>query len=95
MRAIPPSLRNELASDPYYEKCCLSHLGVCEGRIEWHHNLIYAGRQQNRKFCILPLCHGHHMRANNKEVREKLDRIMESRATPEDLAEFPRRAWKK
>lgn len=93
MRAIPLSLRNELSNDPYYEKCCLSYTGMCLGRIEWHHNLIYAGRQQNKKFCILPLCKYHHIRADLKPIREKLDKIMEDRATPEDLAEYPRRKW--
>jgi len=91
MRAIPQSLKDEMAKDPYYEKCVLAYTGMCEGRIEWHHNLIYAGRQVNRKFCILPLCHGHHMRADSKPIKEKLNAIMVSRATEEDLAEFPRR----
>lgn len=95
MRAIPPSLRAEMADDPYYAKCCLDYTGMCNGRIEWYHNLIYAGRQQNRKFCILPLCHAHHMRADLKPIKEKLDKIMVSRATPEDLAEYPRKAWQK
>lgn len=95
MRQIPQSLKDELAADPYYQKCCLDYTGMCEGRIEWHHALLYGGRQQNRKFCILPLCHGHHLRAENREIKAKLEAIMVSRATAEDLAEYPRRQWNK
>lgn len=95
MRKIPEELRNEMASDPYYEKCCLTSYGGCSGRIEWHHNLIYAGRQQNHKWCILPICHQHHMKAENHEIRVILDKIMILRATPEELAEYPKRTWPK
>lgn len=93
MRAIPQKLRDEMAQDPYYSQCVLKDSGVCLGRIEWHHALIYGGRQQNRKFCILPLCQGHHRKADDKLIKAKLDKIMYDRATPEDLAEYPRRKW--
>lgn len=95
MRKIPEDLRNEMAQDPYYEKCCLAHLGGCNGRIEWHHQLIYAGRQQNHKWCILPICHFHHSKAQNSQINAILEQIMASRATPEELAEYPRRKWSK
>lgn len=95
MRKIPQELKDEMSVDPYYQECCLLVLGNCGGRIEWHDNLIYAGRQQNHKWCILPLCHDHHMKADNKEIKPLLDDIMVSRATPEELAEYPKRQWKK
>ena len=93
MKKIPEQLREEMSNDPYYTKCCLSYTNNCEGRIEWHHNFIYAGRQQNHKWCILPLCHGHHLRADTKTIKPLLDRIMIDRATSEDLAEYPKRKW--
>jgi hypothetical protein len=79
MRPIPPKLREEMAEDQWYKSCCLSYLGGCEGKIDWHHHLIYAGRQVNEKFAILPLCQVHHKQANNQEVRERLDLIMIAR----------------
>lgn len=79
--------------DPFMHKCCLSFMGFCGGRVEWHHNLIYAGRQVNEKWCIVPVCHNHHMRAENKEVKKQLDRVMMSRATEKDLKQFPRKDW--
>lgn len=95
MRKIPPPLRDKLANDKWYKKCCLSpetckisNLGTCGGRIEWHHNLIYAGKQVNEPFCILPVCHNHHYKAQNKTVKEVMDLIMWSRATSQQIGEY-------
>lgn len=77
MRPIPQSLRNNLASKKFYEKCC-----VCGASgVQWHHNLIYRSRQENEEFCILPLCIPCHDKARNKEFKEKLDWIMWNRAS--------------
>jgi len=88
MRAIPPKLRQEISDDPYYSKCCLAYLGGCNGRIEYHHNLIYGNRQQNFKWCILPVCHAHHEIEKRKDIGEQLDWIMLSRASVFDLMPF-------
>ncbi len=84
MRKIPPALREEMANDKYYKKCCLADF-QCAGRIEWHHNLMYGGSQVNEKWSILPLCHAHHSKADKTNVREKLDWIMLNRGTDEEL----------
>ena len=82
MRPIPKKLKEDMASDPFYKQCCITGLGD----VEWHHNLIFAGRQVSQKFCILPL---------NKEVhrdivkyRERCDWIMWNRATPREREEY-------
>ena len=93
MRKIPEELKTELLADPFMQTCCMSYSGMCEGRIEWHHNLIYAGRQQNCRPCILPLCHGHHLKADYKPIKEILNKIMSQRATPEEKALYPKRKW--
>lgn len=87
MRPIPKKLREELSDDPFYKMCCLSN-NKCDGRVQWHHALRYVGRQINRRFCILPVCENHHGSANSPLVKEKLDHIMLSRATDEELREF-------
>lgn len=81
MNHIPKALNDELNEDPFYRKCCLSFLGGCGGRIERHHNLIYAGRQYQAKFAILPACHDHHDMARNTEIKERFDWVMLNRAT--------------
>jgi hypothetical protein len=51
MRPIPKKLRDELNSDPYYSRCCLNN-GDCDGRVEWHHTIIYQSRQLQEKWAI-------------------------------------------
>lgn len=87
MRPIPPQLREEMAQDNYYSKCCIRD-EKCSGRIEWHHALIFAGRQVNEKFCILPVCHFHHEHEKDKELHEKLTYIWLCRASSDDLERF-------
>jgi hypothetical protein len=84
MRPIPPQLRKQMADDEYYKECCLG--GSCDGKVEWHHNLIYAGRQVNEKFCILPLCEFHH--DNIAWFKELVDWHMLNRATDEELKAY-------
>jgi len=91
MRKIPLSLRNEIASDPFYKTCCLRSLGGCDGRIEFHHTHIYKGRQISEKFCILPVCYSHH---NDIYFRTVLQLFAIMRATTEDLAKYPRFDWR-
>lgn len=87
MRKIPESLREEMANDIFYTKCCIAD-ETCAGRIEWHHNLIFGGRQVNEKFCILPVCHSHHDREKVKEIGERLDYIMLNRESDENIVKF-------
>lgn len=88
MNHIPKPLNDDMNTDPFYRKCCLQRFGGCGGRIQRHHNLIYAGSQVQRKFCILPACEDHHEKARSKEGKEKFDWVMLNRATDEELLEF-------
>ncbi len=83
MTPIPPKLRAEMAEDPWYKKCCLAELGDCGGRIEWHHVIIYAGKQLQEKWAIVPACHDHHYRA--AELNEYFLFVVLSRATLREL----------
>ena len=91
MRPIPSKLRAELAEDPEYApQWCIWHQsfhghGV---RVQWHHQLIFAGRQVNERFCIMQICEEIHRKAEWKQVRERLDWIMLNRATDEELEMF-------
>jgi hypothetical protein len=44
--------------DPYYQICCLKgyHSHVCGGRLTREHALIYAGRQIQEYYAIIPVC---------------------------------------
>jgi len=84
LRKIPPKLVRELECDPFYEKCCIT--GRNDEKIEWHHNLIYASRQVNEKFCILPLLQSIHREI--VKYKEKCDWIMLNRATESELKQY-------
>lgn len=86
MNNIPPKLRQEMADDPYYKRCCVT--GATNEKIEWHHNLIYAGKQVQEKWCILPLAYHIHAVANDKLIRERLDWVMLNRGTDDDLKRY-------
>ena len=62
MRKIPAAVKAAILDDVFYEQCCLRHTdhGSCGGRITWEHAIIYAGRQLNEKWAIIPLCEKHH-----------------------------------
>lgn len=85
MRPIPPQMRQSMDSDPYYHKCAVSG---AVGRVEWHHNLIFAGRQVNEPWAIIPLAPEIHDQARNTEMRETLDWIMLNRASDDELRPY-------
>jgi len=61
-------------------------MGGCGGRIEWHHVFIYAGRQLNEKWAIVPACHDHHAKA--EPLREHFEHIALNRATTQELLQI-------
>ncbi len=90
MRKIPIELREEMSQDPYYKKC--ARLGNdCRGRITWEHAWIYAGKQVNEKWAIIPLCEYHHL-YEGLDKKEN-HRISLARATQADLDKYPRKNW--
>ena len=91
-KPIPKKLREEMAGDPFYRVCCIAN-GECYGRIQWHHHLRYAGERQNVRFAILPVCEYHHEKEARLDIKHRLDTVMLLRATPEDLAKYPKRDW--
>jgi hypothetical protein len=89
MRTIPSKLREEMANDPYYKICSRSKDGGCAGKITWEHVFIFAGRQINERWAIIPLCEKHHA-VNTYQDRGDLDKeknewIALNRATDEEL----------
>jgi hypothetical protein len=88
MNNIPPKLREEMTADPYYSRCCLSGKTKFETKIEWHHNFIYAGKQVQEKWCILPITEEIHRKVSNPLIKGHLDLIMLYRATDEELKKY-------
>jgi len=82
---IPPLLREELSQDPFMKRCCIT--GRTDGKIEFHHNMSWQGKNLNKKFAILPVHNDIHQYHNGltSEVKEKLNRIMVNRMSEEEL----------
>lgn len=90
MRPIPSKLRKEMSEDPYYSICARkdSH---CNGRITWEHAWVYAGKQINEKWAIIPLCWHHHLGTG---LRKNINQLISlRRATMEDLMKYPKKDW--
>ena len=83
MRPIPEKVKEQLSNDTFMKKCCFC--GTARLRIEWHHNLIYQGRQSDIPESILPLCSFCHAIADDSGVKEKLDLIMLKRMGTEQI----------
>lgn len=90
MRKIPTRVVSQMENDPYYQMCA-RHGPDCAGRITWEHAFIYAGKQINEVWAIIPLCWHHHLGSGlNKELNQW---ISIQRATPDDLLKYPNKDW--
>lgn len=92
MNNIPQRLRKEIDRDPQYKICSLKGHGTCSGRITMEHTLIYAGRQIQEKWSIIPLCALHHevdffQDAHTME-KEKNVWVALNRATDDELIKY-------
>jgi hypothetical protein len=85
MNNMPAKLRKEMSEDPYFKKCCFTFEHTCSGKIEWHHNLIFGGKQVQDKRFIMPICQNVHDIARNIQVKEMLDLIMLSKLSNEEI----------
>lgn len=88
MNKIPDRLKAKLRSDPFYARCCVTGRQRGEVKIEWHHNLIFAGRQVQEQFAILPVAQEIHSIAGHKAMKERLDWIMWNRATERQIDKY-------
>ncbi len=95
MRPIPLKLRKQIAEDPFMKKCCYRDCKKTE--VEWNHTLMYAGRQVNTWYAIVPLCTEHH-RGNNgtiyNDVKEWCELITYMRGGAELDKDCPKMSWR-
>jgi hypothetical protein len=99
MRPIPFKMRQTLEAMPRMRMCEMAwyagEFGICDGRVQWHHVWEYAGTQINEIWAILGVCTKHHdMVKTNRAVKELLELRSVEIATDEELAKYPKRAWK-
>ena len=92
MRKITRRTLRVLEKDPRMKICALApHIPhTCSKKIEYHHNLIYAGKQSDIPNTIIALCSDIHEQANNKTVKELLDWMMINQMTDRDFSLLPK-----
>ena len=58
MRQISQKTRKVLDTDRFYKQCARRGVAghYCEGRLTMDHAVIYAGRQVDKPWAIVPLC---------------------------------------
>lgn len=102
MNNIPKKLNEEINQDPEYRFCMRAkffHDHECGGRITREHAFIYAGNQIQEKWAIIPLCEKAHSvnRFQDSGIldKNKNEYLALMRATPEDLAKYPKRDWER
>lgn len=88
MRPIPPKLRAQIVADPFMLRCI--HTG-CTEKPEWEHAFIYAGKQVNEAWAIVPVCVYHHRGAGLDKQFNQF--VALNRASKDDLAKYPRTDW--
>ena len=90
-------MREEMDRDVWYHICCIKQ-SVLEhpcGSVQWHHEFIYAGRRQNVKWGILPVCVWIHEREKRKDISKLLEDIMHLRAPVIARVQYPKHKWPK
>lgn len=89
MRPISQRVKSVIASDYFYTKCARIKDGGCMGRLTMEHALIFAGKQVDEPFAIIPLCEFHHavnrFQDGGDLQKEKNIWIALNRATDQEL----------
>ena len=83
-------MREEIADDPFMKRCVWSGDMI---NVSWEHCWIYAGRQINEKWAIIPLRLDLNVNME-RLVKDWCQFVSLNRATEEDLKKYPRKDWK-
>lgn len=88
MRPIPLALKQKMEKNPFMSKCAYPG---CFTHPEWEHAFIYAGKQINDEWAIVPVCAFHHRgRGLDKWFNQW---IAINRASFSDLSKYSKRNW--
>jgi hypothetical protein len=92
MRRLSAKTKHILGNDPRMKKCALRGIieHYCSRKIDWHHNLIYGGRQSDIPNTILGICSEVHQVADRSDVKQALNKIMYEQMTEEDFKQLPK-----
>jgi len=95
MRPIPQKIRQHISEDLFYKRCIhekREKSSSCSGRISMEHSWIYAGKQINELWAIVPCCIKHNVGVSGEE-KDWNRYIALLRASEEDLSKYPKKDW--
>jgi hypothetical protein len=92
MRPIPPKMKQEMDASGRMKTCCINNLN-CRGAVQWHHVWIYAHRQINEIWAIVPACEFHHEKAESPQIKKLFQYYSLRMASDADLAKYPKKDW--
>jgi hypothetical protein len=99
MRHITKKILTDILEDPFYKTCIRKKTRRCAGRITLEHAIIYAGRQVDEKWAILPVCAYNHCVDEYQDCGDIDKRFHEwvalSRMTEEYRKKYPRGDWER
>ena len=94
---IPKQLLHEILEDDYYKRCVRHQEGSCGGRVTFEHCWVYASKQIQEHWAIIPLCERHHgvlSYQDRGDLQKDLNQWYSiHRASEDDFARYPRKAW--
>lgn len=91
---IPQGVRDRLSHDPFMKFCVMAGRWECTGAVQWHHAWIYAGRQLQEWWSIVPLCWYHHQGGGlNREFAEYVSLMRLGKGIYAVAKKYPRFDW--
>jgi hypothetical protein len=92
MRKLTEQAKEQIDNDPFYKVCARHKDGNCAGRITIEHALIFAHKQVDLPFALIPLCEFHHSVNKYQDCgdlnKEKNEWIALSRATEQEITQI-------
>jgi len=89
MRPIPIDLREQISKDPFMKKCIYAG---CPREPEWEHAWLYAGKQINEWWAIVPVC-AHHHRGKGLDKEYNQYRSIVRVDISEIIRKYPNKDW--
>lgn len=91
MRPLSAKVKKVIDTDPYY-RVCARRSSECDGRLTMEHALLYAGRQVDEAWAIVPLCWHHHL---GPGLNKRINKLLAfRRATERDFKKYSKAGWK-
>lgn len=94
---ISKEILTQLLNDSFYGECIRAKENSCRGRITFEHTLVFAGKQVQEIWAIVPLCSYHHEVdefQDNGDLQKEIGQwVALNRAKRVDFNKYPRNDW--